>query len=140
MFGETCYRPSQDYSAVPLEEQLTAVSKAVEAGKVRAVGLSNETPWGLMHCCHLGESDPASLQGLCFCVRLLKHGLNALQPLLSLLSEQRLDMVWAPPILTQQPCRSAGADKPPQDRFRSERVQVGHSSSLHHPCCCDHPL
>ena len=56
MFGETSYRPSQAYTAVPLEEQLAAVSKAVAAGKVRAVGLSNETPWGLMHCCHLGES------------------------------------------------------------------------------------
>lgn len=58
MFGETSYRPSQDYTAVPLEEQMAAVGKAVAAGKVRAMGLSNETPWGLMHCGHLGESAP----------------------------------------------------------------------------------
>ena len=58
MFGDTMYDPAQDYSAVPLEEQLMALGKAQAAGKVRHIGLSNETPWGLMTCCHLGESPP----------------------------------------------------------------------------------
>lgn len=40
--------------AVPLEEQLEALAAAVAAGKVRAVGVSNETPWGLTRCVHLG--------------------------------------------------------------------------------------
>ena len=55
MFGQTAYRPQQAYAAVPLEEQLEALGRAVEAGKVRQVGLSNETPWGLMECCRLGQ-------------------------------------------------------------------------------------
>ena len=55
MFGQTAYRPQQSYAAVPLEEQLEALGRAVEAGKVRQVGLSNETPWGVMECCRLGQ-------------------------------------------------------------------------------------
>ena len=55
MFGQTAYWPEQAYVAAPLEEQLEALGRAVEAGKVRQVGLSNETPWGLMECCRLGQ-------------------------------------------------------------------------------------
>ena len=54
MFGETEFRVERAYASAPLEEQLEALGKAVEAGKVRQVGLSNETPWGLMECCRLG--------------------------------------------------------------------------------------
>lgn len=34
MFGETEYDPCQQYSAISIEEQLEALSKAVNAGKV----------------------------------------------------------------------------------------------------------
>lgn len=54
MFGETEYLPERSYAAVPLEEQLEALSAAVTAGKIRHVGLSNETAWGIMQCCRLG--------------------------------------------------------------------------------------
>lgn len=54
MFGETDFRVEQVYASAPLEEQLENLGRAVEAGKVRQVGLSNETPWGLMECCRLG--------------------------------------------------------------------------------------
>lgn len=40
---------------VPLEETLAALGELVAAGKVRAVGLCNETPWGVMHCLALAE-------------------------------------------------------------------------------------
>ncbi|WP_342640690.1 aldo/keto reductase [Rhodoligotrophos ferricapiens] len=33
---------------VPIEEQLGALNRLVEQGKVRHIGLSNETPWGTM--------------------------------------------------------------------------------------------
>jgi aryl-alcohol dehydrogenase-like predicted oxidoreductase len=33
---------------VPIEETLSALSELVKAGKVRHIGVSNETPWGLM--------------------------------------------------------------------------------------------
>jgi hypothetical protein len=44
------------HQSVPLEEQLEALGRAVAAGKVRAVGMSNETPWGLLKALNLGES------------------------------------------------------------------------------------
>ena len=54
MFGETEFRVERAYASAPLEEQLEALGRAVEAGKVCQVGLSNETPWGLMESCRLG--------------------------------------------------------------------------------------
>ena len=53
MFGETDYDPARAYLSVPLEEQLTALTAAVQAGKVRHVGVSNETAWGLTTLCSL---------------------------------------------------------------------------------------
>ncbi|KIZ07247.1 Protein tas [Monoraphidium neglectum] len=49
MFGDVDYDRTCAYPSVPLEEQLEALGRAVAAGKVRHVGLSNETPWGLMN-------------------------------------------------------------------------------------------
>lgn len=54
MFGEVDFQPVNSYASVPLEEQLGALSAAVAAGKVRHVGLSNETAWGLTRFCQLG--------------------------------------------------------------------------------------
>lgn len=36
------------YDGVPMEETLRAMENVVKAGKVRHIGLSNETPWGTM--------------------------------------------------------------------------------------------
>ncbi|EFN60059.1 hypothetical protein CHLNCDRAFT_48407 [Chlorella variabilis] len=55
MFGDLDYDPAMAYAAASFEEQLGALAAAVEAGKVRHVGLSNETPYGLMRFCQLGE-------------------------------------------------------------------------------------
>ena len=54
MFGEVDFKPAYSYSSVPLEEQYEALSSAVLAGKVRHIGLSNETAWGLTRFCQLG--------------------------------------------------------------------------------------
>jgi aryl-alcohol dehydrogenase-like predicted oxidoreductase len=42
--------------ATPVEEQMEALSRAVEAGKVVHVGLSNETPWGLLKALAAGTT------------------------------------------------------------------------------------
>ncbi|MBI5007329.1 MAG: NADP(H)-dependent aldo-keto reductase [Nitrosomonadales bacterium] len=47
MFGSTSYDVSQERDAVPIAEQLQALAELVKAGKVRHIGLSNETPWGV---------------------------------------------------------------------------------------------
>ncbi|CAL8462223.1 g1754 [Coccomyxa elongata] len=56
MFGETRYHPENAYTAVPLEQQLEALAAAQQAGKIRHIGLSNETAWGLMECCRLSKA------------------------------------------------------------------------------------
>jgi aryl-alcohol dehydrogenase-like predicted oxidoreductase len=48
MFGATGYDASQEHETVPIVEQLQALAELVKSGKVRYIGLSNETPWGVM--------------------------------------------------------------------------------------------
>ena len=56
-FGRLGYDwPELEPETVPLEETLEALDDLVRAGKVRHVGVSNETPWGLMRLLCLSES------------------------------------------------------------------------------------
>ncbi len=45
--GGTTYRRPSKRAEVPIEETLEALNELVTAGKVRHIGLSNETPWGV---------------------------------------------------------------------------------------------
>ncbi|UTW06788.1 NADP(H)-dependent aldo-keto reductase [Pseudomonas benzenivorans] len=54
-FGQLGYR-HQDSAFTPLEETLEALDEQVKAGKIRQIGLSNETPWGTMKFLQLAES------------------------------------------------------------------------------------
>ena len=47
MFGATSYDVTQEHDCTPIAEQLQALSDLVKAGKIRHIGLSNETPWGI---------------------------------------------------------------------------------------------
>ena len=47
IFGRLSYPWVEDSSVVPIEETLSVLADFVKAGKVRHVGVSNETPWGL---------------------------------------------------------------------------------------------
>lgn len=47
-FGKLGYNPTDDSDSVPIEETLAALNELVEAGKIRHIGLSNETAWGAM--------------------------------------------------------------------------------------------
>ncbi|WP_217475159.1 NADP(H)-dependent aldo-keto reductase [Stutzerimonas stutzeri] len=54
-FGQLGYRHrEQDFT--PLEETLEALDEQVKAGKIRHIGLSNETPWGTMKFLQLAET------------------------------------------------------------------------------------
>jgi aryl-alcohol dehydrogenase (NADP+) len=46
-FGETEYNPDRERSSTPTAEQLAALADVIRQGKVRYVGLSNETAWGV---------------------------------------------------------------------------------------------
>lgn len=48
MFGATRYDASQEHETTPIAEQLQALAELIQAGKIRHIGLSNETPWGVM--------------------------------------------------------------------------------------------
>ncbi|GED23003.1 NADP(H)-dependent aldo-keto reductase [Halomonas halmophila] len=54
-FGRLGYQPDEQEDAIALEETLSALQELVQAGKIRAIGLSNETPWGVMRALHLAD-------------------------------------------------------------------------------------
>lgn len=59
LFGSTDFSPSEyerNPDPIPFEEQLSALQELVEAGKVRYIGVSNETPYGV---CSMVESAKA---------------------------------------------------------------------------------
>jgi aryl-alcohol dehydrogenase-like predicted oxidoreductase len=55
IFGGLYFDPSKDRPQTSILEQLQALGDLVKAGKVRAIGLSNETPWGLCEFVHQAE-------------------------------------------------------------------------------------
>ncbi|WP_419798257.1 MAG: NADP(H)-dependent aldo-keto reductase [Terasakiella sp.] len=57
-FGQLDFPNNADYSdAVAIEETLSALAKLVEQGKVRHIGVSNETPWGVAQYLALAEKN-----------------------------------------------------------------------------------
>ncbi|WP_339799752.1 NADP(H)-dependent aldo-keto reductase [uncultured Marinobacter sp.] len=65
-FGKLGYSHKTEEQATPIEETLDALNELVTEGKIRHVGLSNETPWGTMRYLHLAETRgwprPVSIQ------------------------------------------------------------------------------
>jgi len=54
-FGQLGYIHAPDAAETPLAETLGALGDLVTAGKIRAIGLSNDTPWGLMEAIRLSD-------------------------------------------------------------------------------------
>ena len=55
MFGQWQFDPANDRACTPIREQLEALAELVQEGKVRAIGLSNEHPWGVMEFTRLAD-------------------------------------------------------------------------------------
>jgi len=55
-FGKLGYAPEKDLDAIPIEDTLEALNLLVQQGKVRHIGISNETPWGATQYLHLAET------------------------------------------------------------------------------------
>ena len=55
IFGKYQFDPALERSFTPLRETLEVLADLVRAGKLRYIGLSNETPWGVMQFLRLAE-------------------------------------------------------------------------------------
>ena len=65
-FGQLNYRATNDRAATPIEETFGALAELVQQGKVRHIGISNETPWGVAEYFRLAREKnlprPVSIQ------------------------------------------------------------------------------
>lgn len=80
-FGMMYYDPAKDSPGTAIEVQLRALDQLVRAGKVRAVGLSNETPYGVHEFVRLAEQHGlarvATVQNAyCLINRTVENGLD----------------------------------------------------------------
>jgi aryl-alcohol dehydrogenase-like predicted oxidoreductase len=55
-FGAIYFDPAKDRVGTSIHDQLEALARLVKAGKVRHVGLSNETPWGVTEFVRLADA------------------------------------------------------------------------------------
>jgi aryl-alcohol dehydrogenase-like predicted oxidoreductase len=55
MFGATSYDVAEEHESTPIAEQLQVMADMVKAGKIRHIGLSNETPWGVSEFAQCAE-------------------------------------------------------------------------------------
>lgn len=82
MFGGAYYNPqNENTTASSIHEQLEALGQLVKAGKVRAIGLSNETPYGVHEFVRLAEQHGlprvATIQNpYCLVNRTYENGLD----------------------------------------------------------------
>jgi aryl-alcohol dehydrogenase-like predicted oxidoreductase len=65
-FGQLGYKPDKNLDEVPVYETLAVLKNLLNLGKIRHYGISNETPWGLMHYIRAAEKAgmprPVSIQ------------------------------------------------------------------------------
>ena len=80
-FGMLYFDPAKDLPVSSIHEQLEALGGLVKAGKVRAIGLSNETPYGVHEFVRLAEQHRlprlATVQNpFCLINRTVENGLD----------------------------------------------------------------
>lgn len=81
MFGSMYYDPTKERTVTSIHEQLEALGQLVKQGKVRCIGLSNETPYGVHEFVRLAEQHKlpriATVQNVyCLVSRSLENGLD----------------------------------------------------------------
>ncbi|CAD5951934.1 Protein tas [Planktothrix tepida] len=55
LFGDGDYDPKRERETIPITEQLEVFADLIQAGKIRYLGVSNETPWGVCEFCHIAR-------------------------------------------------------------------------------------
>jgi len=56
-FGSLGYRHVEEPETIPIEETYEALVDLIEAGKVRHLGVSNETPWGMLEYLRIAQTQ-----------------------------------------------------------------------------------
>ncbi|QJE00858.1 aldo/keto reductase [Massilia forsythiae] len=59
IFGANSFDPAKERAAVPIEDTLAVLDELVKEGKIRHVGVSNESPWGV--CEYVKQSETKGL-------------------------------------------------------------------------------
>ena len=80
-FGSIYFDPAKDIEVIAVHEQLDTFSGLIQAGKVKTIGLSNETPWGVHEFVRLAEQHGlprvATVQNpFCLINRTVENGLD----------------------------------------------------------------
>ncbi len=55
-FGQLGYKPAKKDPGTPIDETLQVLDDLIQAGKIRHIGISNETPWGFMRYLQTAEN------------------------------------------------------------------------------------
>ena len=55
LFGQPDYDPQWERETIPIAEQLEVFATLIKAGKIRYLGVSNETAWGVCEFCHIAK-------------------------------------------------------------------------------------
>ena len=81
MFGQMYFDPAKERTQTSIHEQLQALGRLVQQGKVRHIGLSNETPYGVHEFVRLAEQHGlpriATVQNaFCLLNRTVENGLD----------------------------------------------------------------
>lgn len=73
-FAQVGYEHKPEDDPVPVAEQLEGFKRLIDKGKIRALGVSNETPWGLMEFFRQSEAlDLPRIQSIQNCYHLLNR-------------------------------------------------------------------
>jgi aryl-alcohol dehydrogenase-like predicted oxidoreductase len=59
IFGANSFDPNKERASVPIEETLAVLGELVKEGKIRHIGVSNESPWGV--CEYTKQSETKGL-------------------------------------------------------------------------------
>jgi len=84
MFGQYLFDPAEEFDAegeekdwVSIESQLETLAELVQEGKIRAVGVSNEQPWGLMEFLRIAkEKNLPRVATMQNCYNLITRGME----------------------------------------------------------------
>lgn len=84
MFGQYLFDPAEEFDSdgnekawVSIQNQLETLAELIKEGKVRAIGLSNEQPWGLMEFSRMAKAhDLPHVATLQNCYNLITRGME----------------------------------------------------------------